>query len=191
MSATKKSVLGITILSLLALAFLVSCAGVTKMVSITTKLGREIDQLSKIPDTDLLGKVDPTVTWERIKSDPDEILGQYCSLQGIVDLQGSKDFPLNAQVRGNKGKEGTVFILKYLDYSVFVIAIEPLPWIKDGDDVVVMGIVSESRFLKEMSEMYPKEKIPDLVTIIAKNVNKSEGLILPKTDNQSKGAGQS
>lgn len=166
------------ILSILAFisVLIVGCSGVSKMVTTTSKLGREIEELKKMSNYDVVGKVDPTITWERIQGDPEGILGQYCSLQGIVNLHGSKDFPINSERSNKVNKEGGAFILKHEDYEVFVISLEPVTGLKDGDDVVVVGLISESRLLKEMAEMYPKEKIPSLVTVLAKFVHRSDQL---------------
>ena len=155
----------------LSLVFLFGCGGVAKMVSLSAKLGREVEQLSKMSKDDVIKKADLSINLERIKSDPDGILGQYVSITGKADLEGSKDFPLQGGPKTGRGNEGTAFIL---DNALFVISVEPLPWLKSGDMVTVIGLVSETRFLKEIREMYPKESMPDLVTVIAKDVKKSD-----------------
>ena len=148
------------------------CGGVAKIVGVSAKLGKEIDSLSQMEREEVVGKVDKTIDIERLKSDPDGILGQYVQLTGKINLEGSKDFPMtDMHKKGRSNKEGGAFLFEDV---AFVISIDPIAGLKTGDEIELLGFVSESRFLKEIAEMYPKEKMPSLVTIIAKEVKKIE-----------------
>jgi hypothetical protein len=158
-----------------SLAVLVGCGGMTKMVSAATKLGQESKQLQKMSLADVEKLVSADVDVTRIKRDPDGVLGQYVKLRGKANLEGTKDFPLQKgkiKVNGTgNNDEGGVLLL---DDAIFVIVLEPMngSGIKTGDEVEILGLVSESRFLKATSEIYPQEKIPDYVTVIAKTIKK-------------------
>ena len=182
MVCLKKLNTAFAVLAIFGLVCLTSCAGVAKMVSVSAKLGREVDQLTRMSKAEVEKLVDSTINMNRIKSDPEGILGQYVSFSGKADLEGSKDFPIEDRSKGSHDTSGTVFIL---DNELFVITIDPLPWLKNGDYVTVLGLVSESRFLKEISELYPKEKIPGLVTVIAKDVQKVESKAEGESEKES------
>ena len=102
----------------------------------------------------------------RVKLDSEGILGQYVRLRGYIDLEGNKEFPLNG-FNDNPDDDNLVFFMEDIAY---VMPTKPCPKLKHGDMVEVIGLVSESRFLKTIAELYPNEKVPDMVTILAWDV---------------------
>jgi hypothetical protein len=175
----------IFILTLLAL--LTGCGGVAKMVNSATKLGEESQRLAKMQPTEIQKLVSSDIDIERIKRDPEGVLGQYVLLRGKANLEGTAEFPLKTgNPKFGKGGPNSGDVL-LLDDTVFVIVLESnsLTGIKTGDEVEVLGLVSESRLLKEAAELNPKEKMPDLVTVIAKTVKKVEPQETPAPGTES------
>jgi hypothetical protein len=142
------------------------CGSVGRMITIATQLGRDCEQLKSMELSEIEKLISPDVDINRIKNDPEGILGQYVRLKGKADIKGTKDFPLDISTgKPNQGAE--VFIL---ENTVFVITLKEYPELKQDDMVEIIGLVSKSRFLKATAELYPEEKYPDLVTVIAKEV---------------------
>ena len=136
------------------------------MITIATQLGRDCDLLKSMELSEIEKLISPDVDIIRIKKDPEGILGQYIRLKGKADIKGTKDFPLDIST-GKQNQGAEVFIL---DKAVFVITLKEYPELKQDDMVEIIGLVSKSRFLKATAELYPDEKYPDLVTVIAKDV---------------------
>ncbi len=142
------------------------CGNVGRMITIATQLGHDCEQLKSMELAEIEKLISPDVDINRIKKDPEGILGQYIRLKGKADIKGTEDFPLDIST-GKPNQGGEVFIL---DKAVFVITVKEYPELKQDDMVEIVGLVSKSRFLKATAELYPDEKYPDLVTVIAKDV---------------------
>jgi hypothetical protein len=145
---------------------LTGCGGVSKMIGTAAMLGREIEEISKMSTEDFEKLIASDIDINRIKRDPEGILGKYVRVTGKVDFEGSENFKMNMPKTKSKD-EPIPFIL---DGVAFVIPVKQYQDVKQGDIVEVTALVSKSRFLKTVAEMYPKEKMPDLVTLIAKEV---------------------
>lgn len=158
------------IISILPIFLLISgCGSVGKMVSVGTQLGKEIGTMQKMSAEEVEKLVSPDIDLNRIKLDPEGVLGQYVKLAGTADIEGTKGFSSDV-TSSRPGDEGISFIM---DDAVFIMGLEKSTDIKHGDKVEVIGLVSKSRFLKAMKELYPEEKsIPDLVTVLAKTIRK-------------------
>lgn len=142
------------------------CGSVGRMITIATQLGRDCEQLKSMEMVEIEKLISLDVDINRIKNDPEGILGQYVRLKGKADIKGTEEFPLDIST-GNPNQGAEVFIL---DKAVFVITLKEYPELKQDDMVEIIGVVSKSRFLKATAELYPDEKYPDLVTVIAKDV---------------------
>lgn len=155
----------------LAVSFIVvGCGKVGKMISAAAQFSREVKQLESMKLSDIEALVSKDIDLNRLKNDPEGVLGQYVKLQGHANLYGTEDFPLEMQ----DSSDSTAFIL---EDTAFVITIKEYPDLKQDDIVVIVGMVSKSRLIKQTAEMYPDQKIPDFVTIIAKDVE----IIAPET----------
>lgn len=164
------------LLSLLLLS--TGCGGVGRMITIATQLGRDCEQLKSMELSEIEKLISPDIDIKRIKNDPEGILGQYVRLKGKADIKGTKDFPLDISPgKPNHGAE--VFIL---ENAVFVITLKEYPELKQDDMVEIVGLVSKSRFLKATAELYPDQKYPDLVTVIAKDVKVIKPEESPETE---------
>jgi len=160
----------------ISFALIAGCSSWVGVVNSATKLGQESDRLEKMNAADVEKIVSADIDVERIKGDPEGVLGQYVKLRGKANLEGTKDFPIQPDKSKIKREDKDQGPLLLLDDCIFVVVLDKhcCNDLKTGDDVEILGLVSESRFLRATSELYPKEKIPDFVTVIAKTVTKIE-----------------
>lgn len=148
------------------LVVITGCGGMSKMIGTATMLGKEVDEISRLSSEDFEKLIASDIDINRVKLDPEGILGKYIRVTGTVDYEGSDNFKMDMPKKNPKN-EPVPFIL---DGVAFVIPVDQYKDVKQGDIVEVTALVSKSRFMKTMAEMYPKEKMPDLVTLIAKDV---------------------
>lgn len=153
-------------LLLFLLLFITGCGNVSRMITISAQLCRECKQLVDMELTEIETLISPDINIDRLKYDPEGILGQYVRLKGHIDTKGTKDFPLDVSA-GKLQQETSVFIL---EDAAFIITLKEYPEIQHNDMVEIIGLVSKSRFLKATAELYPDENYPDLVTVIAKDI---------------------
>ena len=164
------------IISSSILLTLTGCGGVSKMIGTAATLGREVEEISSISIEDFEKLISSDIDINRIKRDPEGILGKYVRVTGKVDFKGSENFKMDMPKIKSKD-EPIPFIL---DGIAFVIPVKQYQGVKQGDIVEVTALVSKSRFLKTVAEMYPKEKMPDLVTLIAKEVRLVSNMSAPE-----------
>ncbi|MFH1515188.1 MAG: hypothetical protein ABIG42_06985 [bacterium] len=164
------------VIPLAVILIVTGCGKVGKMISAAAQFSREVTQLESMELSDIKALVSKDIDFIRLKDDPDGVLGQYVQLKGHVNINGTENFPLEMKNQ----HDSTAFIL---EDTAFVITIREYPTLRQDDVVEIVGVVSKSRLIKQTAEMYPDQKIPDYVTIIAKEVEiiTPESSVAPET----------
>jgi hypothetical protein len=152
------------------------CGGMSKMIGTATMLGKEVEEVSSMSAADFEKLISSDIDINRIKNDPEGILGKYVRVTGKADFEGGENFKMN--MPKTKAKDEPIPFI--LDGIAFVMPVKKYQDVKQGDMVEVTALVSKSRFMKAVAEMYPKEKMPDLVTLIAKDVQLVSNLSAPE-----------